>query len=160
MRRTLTIAIVLLCAGCGRSALERAKVVGLAARQTAESAYFTVRVEYLLGHVDEATMAEARRLYARFRLAQSAYVGALKVWEAGGRPDDLDALKNRIRTLAAALHALADVRDRKDVTHQPSALTNGRADERRSATEAQRHRDGNAEPEAADGRGWTPRRRG
>ena len=124
MKRTLTIAMLLVCAGCGRTALEQAKVVGLAARQTAESAYLTVRVEYLLGHVDEATMAEARRLYTRFRLAQSAYVEALTVWEAGGRPDDLDALKDRIRTLAADLHALADGQDRKDLTRQQSAFVN------------------------------------
>ena len=110
MKRTLAIVILVLCAGCGRSALEQAKIVGLAAKQTAESAYLTIRVEYLLGHVDEATMEQARSHYARFRLAQSAYVEALKVWEAGGEPADLEALKRRVGAIAAGLHAIqADV---------------------------------------------------
>ena len=108
MRRTLALVTVVFCTGCGRSALQEARVVGLTAKQTAESAYLTIRVEYLLGHVDEATMEEARMLYARFNLAQSAYVEALKVWEAGGRPADLEALKQRVAALAAALHALEE----------------------------------------------------
>jgi hypothetical protein len=111
MRRTLLMVTLVVCVGCGRSALEQAKIVGLTAKQTAESAYLTIRVEYLLGHVDEATMQEARSIYARFRLAQSAYVETLKVWEAGGEPQDLEALKDRIRTLAAALHALAQIEE-------------------------------------------------
>ena len=108
MRKTLCLFGVLFLFGCGSSALERAKVVGLTARQTAEAAYLTLRIEYLLGHVDESTMEEARSLYERFRLAQTAYVEALRLWEEGRRPERLEALKVRIETLAARLHRLAE----------------------------------------------------
>ena len=106
MRKMMLVGAVVLCAGCTTTALHRAKLAGLTAKQTAESAYLTVRMEYLLGRVDEETMQTARRHYARFRVAQRAYVEALRLWEAGGRPDDLEALKQRITALATQLHAL------------------------------------------------------
>jgi hypothetical protein len=34
--------------------------------------------------VDDVTMERARSLYARFELAQKAYVATLELWETGG----------------------------------------------------------------------------
>ena len=127
MRRAVLISGVLVAAtalasGCGQTALERAKVVGLTARQTAESAYLTVRVEYELGHVDEATMDRARALYARFVRAQKAYVAAIELWEQGAPPPDLVTLREEVTALAAALHALAlePKSERPPATTQPA----------------------------------------
>ena len=92
---TMLAAALVLAPGCGRTALERAKVVALTARQTAESAYLTVRIEWELGHVDQATMDRARSLYARFELAQRAYVNALELWERGSPRPDLEALRRQ-----------------------------------------------------------------
>jgi len=104
MALTLALALVF---GCGQTALQRAKVVGLAAKQTAETAYLTVRIEWELGHVDESTMARARSLYARFEVAQKAYVAALELWENGAPEPDLTALRQQVQEIAAVLHALA-----------------------------------------------------
>ena len=68
----------------------RAKVVWLKTKQTAETAHLTMRIECELGHVDEATMDRARSLYARFEMAQKAYVAALELWEQGARQPDLE----------------------------------------------------------------------
>jgi len=106
MRRIAICAVFVLCFGCAATGLHSAKLVGLTAKQTAESAYLTVRMEYLLGRVDEETMQAARLHYARFQVAQRAYVEALRLWEAGGRPDDLETLKARVTNLAARLQAL------------------------------------------------------
>ncbi len=109
-------------AGCGQTALDRAKVAGLTAKQTAETAYVTVRVEYLRGHVDEGTMGRAAALYEDFRRAQAAYIEILAIWEAGGAPADPAALQNDIASLAAALQAIADdvTRNSNTATTQPS----------------------------------------
>lgn len=108
-----------LISGCGQTALDQAKSAGLASKQTAEAAYLTVYTEYLLGHVDEATVDRARVLYARWVLAQSAYVAALRLWETGQSPADLPALKAQITGLAAELHALASNAERQPTT-QPA----------------------------------------
>ena len=101
------VAALVLASGCGQTALQQAKVVGLTAKQTAETAYLTVRIEWELGHVDAATMGKARSLYARFELAQKAYVAALELWEGGAPEPDLQTLREEVTVLAAALHALA-----------------------------------------------------
>ena len=108
MRRLIVVLSLSLLAGCGQSALQQAKLAGLATKQTAETAYLTVRVEYLLGHVDEATMEKARDLYARYALAQQAYHDAVALWESGAAHDDPAALSAQLAALAAQLTALAD----------------------------------------------------
>jgi len=109
MRVLRIVMLLVVClAGCGQTALKQAKVAGLAAKEAAETAYLTVRIEYLLGHVDDATMARARSLYARFEMAQKAYVAAIQLWEHGApQPENLDQLRKTVADLAASLHAIA-----------------------------------------------------
>ena len=127
MRRAVLVEVMLvaalvLTAGCGQTALQQAKVVGLTAKQTAETAYLTVRIEWALGHVDETTMDRARSLYARFEMAQKAYVAAIELWENGALQPDLATLREEVTALAAALHALAlDVKSKPPpATTQPA----------------------------------------
>jgi hypothetical protein len=112
MRKTsrwfIAFVFLAILSGCGRTALNEAKAAGLAARQTAEAAYLTLRVESLLGRVDEPTMEAARRLYTRYAAAQRAYVDALALWEAGGPAQDPAALSENVIALAADLQALAE----------------------------------------------------
>lgn len=125
MRRAMLIEVMLagvLVAGCGQTALRQAKVVALTAKQTAETAYLAVRIEWELGHVDQGTMDRARALYAQFEMAQKVYVDALELWENGAPQSNLDALRDQVTALAAALHALAlEVKsERPPVTTQPA----------------------------------------
>jgi hypothetical protein len=106
----MLIEVMLACvlvAGCGQTALQQAKVVALTAKQTAETAYLTVRIEWELGHVDQSTLDRARALYAQFELVQTAYVAALELWEHGAPQSNLEALREQVTALSAALHALA-----------------------------------------------------
>jgi len=112
------VAALILVAGCGQTPLQQAKVVGLTAKQTAETAYLTVRIEWELGHVDDAAMNKARSLYARFEMAQKAYVAAIELWESGAPEPDLQTLRQDVTVLAAALHALA-----LDVKAEPPPAT-------------------------------------
>jgi hypothetical protein len=110
MRRVVMIEVMLagvLVAGCGQTALQRAKVVALTAKQTAETAYLTVRIGWELGHVDQATKDRARALYAQFEMVQTAYVNALELWQNGAPQSNLDTLRDQVTAMAAALHALA-----------------------------------------------------
>ncbi len=110
MRRVVMVmlaAVLVPVSGCGQTALQRVKIVGLTAKQTAETAYLTVRIKWELGHVDERTMDRTRSLYARFELAKKAYVAALELWETGAPQPDRETLREQVTLLAAALHALA-----------------------------------------------------
>jgi len=103
----MALVVVVAAHGCAGSALNRAKTAGLVAKQTAESAYLTVRIEWELGHVSDETMDRARALYVRYVAAQRAYVALLAVWEASNtQPADLVAQRERVVALATALHAL------------------------------------------------------
>ena len=107
MKRLAVAFALAMLAGCGQSALQTAKLAGLASKQTAEAAYLTVRVEYLEGRVDEQTMQKARDLYARYALAQQAYHDAIVLWESGAAQEDPAVLRAQVGALAAALEALA-----------------------------------------------------
>ena len=121
MRRTALVFLVAIATGCVGSALQEAKLVGLAARETAEAAYLTIRIEYLLGNVSQETMNQARLLYARYVRAQTAYVEALRIWETRQIPADVEVLKASIVAIAAELRLLADgVAGRSHAATQPA----------------------------------------
>ena len=101
--------IVALAAGCVRPTLRDAKLAALAAKETAETAYLTVRVQYLLGRVDEATMLRARELYVSWKLAQEALLSVIAAAETGtpSAAGEIAMLRRRVEVLSAELARMA-----------------------------------------------------
>ena len=85
------------------------ELAALAAKETAETAYLTVRVQYLLGRVDEATMLRARELYVSWKLAQEALLSVIAAAETGtpSAAGEIAMLRRRVEVLSAELARMA-----------------------------------------------------
>ena len=115
--------VIVLAAGCVRPTLRDVKLAALAAKETAETAYITIRVQYLLGRVDAATMQRARELYVSWALAQEALLSAIASAETGvasGSGQDIASLRRRVEVFAAELGRLADEAKTEGPATRPS----------------------------------------